>query len=307
MPSTDHPLPTEEEVRKLFDACSNWGRWGADDNRGTVNLITDEKRRQAAGLVRSGRAVSLAFQWNTKPGPANPNPVQHFMRIVEGACSDYLGISYHGFSTTHLDALCHIFWEGKMYGGRPKELVTTSGARAGSVDAFSGGIVTRGVLIDITKFRGVPYVTIDNPVRGWELEAAAEQQGVEVQPGDAVVVRSGRVAYFADHPDRVPGHPPLPGLQVDVCPVLHKWDAGILVWDMSDQRPSGYPMFDRIGYSPVHVGTLVFMGMPLLDGASLEALATACQEEGRWEFMLNIAPMNVRGATGSPVNPIAIF
>jgi kynurenine formamidase len=304
------PPPSEDEVRAYFQSCSNWGRWGDDDNAGTVNLITPEKRQEAAALVMSGRAVSLAHPLNTIGGPGNWNPAQHFLRVWGDACVDYIGVNYHGYATTHIDALCHIFWDGKMWNGRTAaDEVTSLGASSGAVDAWSSGITTRGVLLDIPRFRGAEYVTLEAPVRGWELEAAAEQQGVELRPGDAVVVYSGRSAFYAAHRELTPGARPSPGLHADVCPVLKQNDAALLVWDMMDARPSGYEVFDnppRAG-GPVHVLGIVYMGLPLLDNAHLEPLARACAEEGRYEFLLTVNPLHVRGGTGSPVNPIAIF
>ncbi len=307
--ATPPPLPTEDEVRRYLESCSNWGRWGPDDNAGTVNLITPEVRRQAASLVKSGRAVSLAYPLNTTGGPGNWNPAQHYIRAWADASVDYIGLLFHGYATTHLDALCHIFWEGKGWNGRPASDVTSLGAKFGAVDAWADGITTRGVLIDIPRFRGVPFVPLDEPVRGWELEAAAAAQGVELRAGDAVVVHSGRQAFYAAHPEHVPGQRPQPGLHADVCPVLKKHDAALLGWDQMDARPSGYPMFEeppRPG-GPVHVIAIVFMGLPLLDNALLEPLAAACAEERRWEFLLTVNPLHVRGGTGSPVNPIAVF
>lgn len=306
----NHPVPSEDEVRAYFERHSNWGRWGESDSMGTVNLITPEKRREAAGLVRSGRSVSLSHRWNTLGGPGNRNPAQHFLRFGEDFSIDYIGINYHGYATTHIDALCHIFWEGKGWNGRPASaMVTSLGARAGAVDAWADGIATRGVLIDIPKFRGVPHVTLDEPVRGWEIEAAAAKQGVELRPGDALIVHSGRASYYAAHPESEQGVPPQPGLHADVVPVLHRNDIALLGWDMMDARPSAYSMFEnppRAG-GPVHVFAIVFRGLPLLDNARLEPLAEACAQEGRYEFMLTVNPLNVRGGTGSPVNPIAIF
>lgn len=300
----EQPLPTEDEVRGYFERCSNWGRWGADDNAGTVNLITPEKRREAAALVKSGRAVSLAYPLNTVGGPGNWNPAQHFLRATPDFSVDYIGLLFHGYATTHIDALCHVFWEGKMYNGKPATDVTSLGARSGAVDAWKTGITTRGVLIDIPRFRGEPFVTLDRPVRAWELEDAAAAQGSPLRAGDAVIVYSGRGAYFAANPAAVPGAAPSPGLHADTAPYLKEHDAAILGWDQMDASPSGYQVFKGLS---VHVLTIVFAGMPLLDNAYLEPLAEACAQENRWEFLLTINPLNVRGGTGSPVNPVAIF
>ncbi len=308
MTPVDRPLPTEEEVRGYFDICSNWGRWGPDDNAGTINLITPEKRVEAAGLVQTGRVVSMSRPVNTRGGPGNWNPAQHFIRTMDSACVDYIGLIFHGYATTHIDALCHIFWEGKMWNGKPISDVDSMGAKSGAIDAWSSGINTRGVLINIPRLRGTDHITLDSPVRGWELEAAAEAEGVEVRPGDAILVYSGREKFYTNNPDSVPGMPPTPGLHADTAPVLKKWDASILGWDCLDAGPNDYKIFgSRTAGGPVHVLTIVFMGLPLLDNALLEPLAEACAEEGRWEFMFSLNPLNVPRGTGSPANPIATF
>lgn len=304
------PEPGEDEVKSYFETCSNWGRWGPDDSAGTINLITPEKRREAAALVRSGRAVSLSRPWDTIGKPGNWNPAQHYVRTWETASVDFLGILYHGYSTTHIDALCHIFWQGKMWNGKDASAeVLSTGALSGDVAAWSGGITTRGVLLDIPKLRGVDFVEANEPVRGYELLDAASAEGVELRPGDAVIVYSGRERFYAAHPENTPGVRPTAGLHADCAPVLKQRDAAILCWDQMDQRPTPYEIFENppSAGGPVHVLAIVFMGMPLLDNALLQPLAEACAEEGRYEFLLTVNPLNVRGATGSPVNPIAVF
>ncbi len=305
---TYKPEPTEQEVLGYFEKCSNWGRWGADDSAGTVNLVTSEKRVEAANCVENGRAVSIARRWDTVGKPGNWNPAQHFVRSTEQFSVDYIGILFHGYATTHVDALCHVFWEGKMYNGKPASDVTSLGARSGDVSAWSTGITTRGVLLDIPKLRGADYVALEEPVRGYELLDAATAQGVELRPGDAVCVYSGREKYYAANPDRSPGVPPGPGLHADCAPVLKDADAAILSWDMMDATPNPYSIFQAPNIAlPVHVLTIVQMGMPLLDNSLLEPLAEACAEEGRYEFMLTINPLHIKGGTGSPLNPVAIF
>ena len=297
-------IPTEEEVRALLRDRRNWGRWGADDQVGAVNLITAEKRVQAASLVRSGRTVSLSRPLPTTPAANNPTPAQHFMRWQDGPignATDYYGTSYHGLSTTHLDALCHMWGEDGMWNGRSPSELTPNGTKWGGVENWSNGIVTRGVLLDVPKFRGTPFVTLESPVHGFELERVAEAQGVEIHPGDALIVNCGREAYErevgpwgADPWNR-------PGLHASCLPFIRDTDAAVLVWDMLDLRPTGYGL--NWGVHPV----LFSYGVCLVDNAILESLAQACEAEGRYEFMLTLAPLVVIGGTGSPLNPIAIF
>lgn len=299
-------VPTREEVAGYLTERRNWGRWGANEAAGAINLITAEKRRAAAQLVQSGRSVSLSRLFPKMPGPGNHEPAQHFMRWFKrdetgGAAVDYYGITYHGVASTHIDALCHVWDENGMWGGRrPEDVLTTQGAHWGDIDAWRDGIVTRGVLLDVPRFRGEPFVSNEKPVHGWELADIAVAQGVTLEPGDALVVYSGRDAWHAAYPDQ--GYvSPRPGLHASCLPFLRDNDIAVLVWDMMDAHPNEY----NIPWT-VH-GAIFAYGIALLDNALLEPVAQACAEEGRYEFMLTIAPLRVRGGTGSPANPIALF
>jgi kynurenine formamidase len=308
----ERPLPTETEVRAWLRDRRNWGRWGKDDQRGAINLITPEKRARAARLVRSGRSVSLSREFPKEPGINNAVPAQHWMRTVPrgkgGFSADYYGIFYHGVASTHIDALCHTWDEGGMWNGRdPKQEITFDGATFGSVEHWSEGIITRGVLLDVPRHRGVLSVTHDRPVHGWELDDIVKARGITLEPGDAVCVYSGRDTWQAAHPDTPYGRPyggganDRPGLHVSCLPFLRDRDVAVLVWDMLDHIPIGYDI-------PWAVHAAIFAyGVALLDNALLEPLAQACREEGRDDFMLVIAPLRVRGGTGSPANPLALF
>lgn len=298
-------VPTKEEVLGYLRDRSNWNRWGADDQRGAINLITPAKRRAAAALVQNGRSVSLSREWPKTPGRNNPNPAQHWMRMIErengGGVVDFYGISYHGYSTTHVDALCHVWDENGIWNGRdPKTEINSMGAKWGDIDQWRDGIVTRGVLLDVPKHRGEPYVTPEKPVHGWELEDVAKAEGVSLEPGDAVLVYSGRERWHAENPDW-PGGPLGPGLHASCLPFLRDNDVALLGWDMMDASPNEY----GIPWT-VH-GAIFAYGVALLDNALLEPLASACAEEGRCTFMLTVAPLRVPGGTGSPVNPLALF
>jgi kynurenine formamidase len=298
-------VPTKEEVLGYLRDRRNWNRWGKDDQRGAINLITPEKRRAAAAEVRSGRSVSLSREWPKTPGPGNPNPAQHWMRWIErangGGVVDYYGIVYHGFTTTHIDALCHVWDEHGLWNGRdPKQEITSAGTSWGDVDQWRDGIVTRGVLLDVPKHRGEPYVTMEKPVHGWELEDIAKEQGVTLEPGDALLVYSGRERWHQGNPDWA-GSPQRPGLHASCLPFIRDNDVALLGWDMMDAGPNEYDV-------PWTVHGVIFAyGVALLDNALLEPLANACQEEGRYTFMLTVAPLRVVGGTGSPANPIALF
>ncbi len=290
-------LPTQAEVDGWYKDQRNWGRWGADDEVGAVNLITAEKRRAAAALVRTGRTVSTSRLFE---------PAQHFVRKNDrgdgaGSFIDYYGFIYHGQTITHIDALCHV-WEnsdGVWQGRDPDDAVDTHGAKFGAITAWSNGIITRGVLLDVPRHRGEAHVTADRPVHGWELAEIAQAQGVAVEPGDALLVYSGREAFGRG--GGAIGGGARPGLHASCAKFIRDSDVALLGWDMMDARPNDY----GLAY-PVH-GVLTFYGVALLDNALLEPLADACAEEGRYEFMFMGLPLNVKNGTGSPANPIAMF
>jgi len=308
----DRKLPTEQEVQSWIRERRNWGRWGKDDQLGAINLITPAKRAAAARLVRTGRSVSLSRPFPKDPGPNNPLPAHHFMRTHPrgkgGFSADYYGIYYHGIASTHIDALCHTWDDDAMWNGRdPKKEITFEGARFGSVEHWAEGIMTRAVMLDVPRHRGVPCVTHDTPVHGWELDDILTKRGIKLEPGDAVCVYSGREAWQAQDPERPYGRPfnptqqQRPGLHVSCLPFLRDHDVSVLAWDMLDHLPIGYDI-------PWAVHAAIFAyGVALVDNALLEPLAKACIEEQRDEFMLLVSPLRVVGGTGSPANPLAMF
>lgn len=307
MAAPPRPIPTKEEILSLLKERSNWGRWGPDDQAGAVNLITQEKRLQAASLVRSGRTFSLSRPFPKKPGPSNPNPAQHYVFWNtrpggDGYSADFFGILPHGYECTHIDALNHTWDADGMYNGRkPEGLLSPDGIPWGDIDVWRDGIVTRAVLLDVPGHRGEPHVSLERPVHDWELEEIAAAQGVEVTAGDALLVYSGREELEKRHPDISPHKPPSPGLHASCLRFLRDHDVAVLGWDLADAMPNEYGLRWTVHHS------MIAYGVVLLDGAVLGPLAKACREEGRWELMLVIAPLSIAGATGSPVNPIAII
>jgi hypothetical protein len=312
MPS--RPLPTDKEVKSWLRERRNWGRWGKDDQLGAMNLITPAKRVAATRLVKSGRTVSLSRPFPKEPGINNVFPAQHFMKThargTGGFAADFYGIYYHGIASTHIDALCHTWDDEAMWNGRdPKQEIGFDGARYGSIEHWAGGILTRGVMLDVPRHRGVPCVTHETPVHGWELDEILSKRGIRLEPGDAICVYAGREQWQAERPDTPYGRPfgpnptmqQRPGLHISCLPFLRDHDVSILVWDMLDHLPIGYDV-------PWAVHACLFTyGTALLDNALLEPLAKACVEENRDEFMLFISPLPVTGGTGSPANPIAVF
>lgn len=302
--------PTEPEVLHYLEQLNNWGRWGPDDQRGTLNLITPDKRATAAALARTGRAVSLAH--DVTPQPALDYHMLHpIRRGRDRAAIDYVGLIYHGLAVTHIDALCHIEYDGRLYNGRRfDEVVSHGGASWGAIDAWFDGIVTRGVLLDVATGRPEGYVTVGKPVTPVDLDQAAARGGVRIEPGDAVVVQSGRAAYEAAtegvkppvSPSGVPLPADRPGLHIACLEWLRRHDVAVLAWDMMDERPVGY---GDLGFG-VHLG-IPILGLCLIDNIHPERLTAACREEGRSEFLFTVAPIRIAGATGSPVSPLAVF
>jgi kynurenine formamidase len=300
------------EVKALFDKLSNWGRWGKEDQRGALNFITPEKRAAAAKLVKSGEAISLALPLATIPAADNPAPVTHLM-VQAGFDShemdlpyagDYFAIAPHGMANTHIDALCHVFWQGKMYNGFDAAEVGSHGASKCAIDVARTGIISRGVLLDIPKIRKVGWLEPGERILPEELEAAERDHGVRVEEGDVLLIRTGRAAMRKAKGGWDPMRVGLPGLDAACLPWLHERKIAVLGSDsVSDVVPSG---LDNVPL-PIHVGTLVVMGIHLIDNADFDALASACGAAGRYEFMFTMGPLILLRGTASPVNPIAIL
>jgi kynurenine formamidase len=292
--------PTREEVDGYFDQLNNWGRWGKDDRRGTLNLITAEKRQAALQRGQSGRVVSLARD-------IVPNPNLDYQMVYPGlrdgcdVAMDYFGMLFHGTTFTHIDALCHVSYNGKLYNGRPfDEHLSGTGADWGSIDPWFDGITSRGVLLDVGAGRPEGCVTIGKPVTPDDLDAAAERGNVSVEAGDVVVVRSGRAVYEQRIEPYAAGD--RPGLHIACLEWLRAHDVAAISWDMHDERPVGYGEMEF----GVHLA-IPLLGLCLIDNTYPERLVEACAEEGRNDFIYTASPLRLLGGTGCPVNPLAIF
>jgi kynurenine formamidase len=300
------PAVTEETVRMWMDELSNRGRWGADDERGTLNLITPEHRVRASELVREGITVSLSHDYIKEEAADATSPWGHeLLGSGTGAfLSDRYTIAYHGFAHSHMDALCHNSFEGVMYNGVSRDTVRPEqGCTALGITAAKQGVVSRGVLVDVARLKGVDYLEPGTPIYVEDLEAWERETGITVGPGDVVLVRSGRWARREVEGPWATGRDAA-GLHASVAPWLHERGVAMLGSDYTnDLLPSGIEGVSM----PIHLLTLVAMGMPLFDNLDLEALAETAAEQDRWEFMLVAAPLAVPGGTGAPLNPIAIF
>ncbi|HLI13030.1 MAG TPA: cyclase family protein [Alphaproteobacteria bacterium] len=309
---------TLREFERIFESVKNWGRWGPDDELGTLNYITPDKVREAAALVCSGRRVSMAVPINTVAGPDNPMPatlllVQGHDVPIDGSpvrfALDWLGMAAHGDCHTHVDALCHISYAGLTYNGRPaSDVLKSTGAVAEDIATYHTGLVGRGVLLDIPRLRGVRWLEPGEVVTRAELEACAEAEDVAIGEGDILVLRTGHHRRRLELGPWDNSPPPTgegkAGLHVDAIPWMHERRIAAFLPDGDGEAvPS---VVEGITY-PIHPLQVVAMGMLVSDSLQFEELVVACEEEGRYEFMVVGLPLRLPGATGSPWNPIAIF
>ncbi len=297
---------TQADVERWMDELSNWGRWGKDDQLGAINLITPAKRKQAVALVQDGVSISLARDARTDQAVDNPNPYEHTMLSTgDGGrgSADKFSVAFHGLAHTHLDALCHIFYRGRMFNGFPQQEVTAEGCGRNSIRNLKNGILTRGILLDIARLKGVPFLEPGTPIYAEDLVAWEQEAGIRVTSGDVIFVRTGRWARQAAHgPWNVGEH--TAGLHASVARWLKERGVAMVGGDAAnDVAPAGV----EGAFYPLHSLAIAAMGIHLFDNCDLEALAQAAAQRKRWEFLLTVAPIPIPGGTGSPVNPIATF
>ena len=302
----ERPEVTSETIERWMVDLSNRGRWGASDELGTLNLITPEHRVRAAGLVKVGLSVSLSHDYLKERAEDATSPFGHELlgSPQGGFLSDRYTIAYHGYAHSHMDALCHYSSDGLMYNGISRETVDlVEGCVKLGITNVKQGIVTRGILMDIARLKGVEYLEPGTPIYVEDLEAWEEEAGITVGPGDVVFVRGGRWARRAQEGPWATGQLAA-GLHASVAPWLRERGVAMLGSDYTnDVYPSGVEGVAQ----PIHLLTLVTMGLWLFDNLDLEAVAEAAADQGRWEFMFVAAPLAVPGGTGSPLNPLAIF
>ncbi|MDX1981141.1 MAG: cyclase family protein [Bryobacteraceae bacterium] len=298
---------SKADVDRWMKELSNWGRWGKDDQAGTVNLITPAKRKEAAALVREGVSVSMSRPVEKAKAVDNGNPFEHRMEDAGVWASTYVmdsyHVNYHGFAHSHMDALCHMFIGGKMYNGFDAKTVTRQGAGKLAVTAFQNGLFTRAVLMDIPALKGKKYLEPGEAIHPEELEAWEKKSGARVRAGDAVLLNTGRWLRRAEK-----GPWDLAKQAAGLYGTCARWlkqrDAAIIGSDSaSDVAPSGVDGVNQ----PIHQLCLVAMGMPILDNLDLTEVSATAGRMKRWEFLLSAAPLRVEGGTGSPMNPIATF
>lgn len=314
-------IPDEDVVLGWFESLSNWGRWGDDDQLGTLNLVSPEHRIAAARLVTEGHSVSCAWDIRRGPQPGVMVEPQRYMLATgqgitdsdrvgllgprAGGAMEFIGFAFHGFAITHIDSLAHLFWDGMMYNGKPASLVNEfQGALSHDILPVREGIVTRGVLLDIAATKGVEVLAADDPVMPEDLDAAEERQGVRVGPGDVLFMRTGESGARVREGRRYDPNRARSGYQAACLPWLHERGVAMIGSDVAqDVSHTGYPTVNM----PIHMVGIVAMGLWLIDNCNLETLAHTCTRLNRWEFLLTIGALPMQGVTGSPANPIAVF
>ena len=293
---------TAAEFDAMFKDINNWRRWGADDELGTMNLVTAQKVREAAALVRRGLTVSLSHNPMTEAAPDNPAAsFKHTMGAARR--TDTYEFTYHGYGVSHMDSLCHFLWNDRLYNDIAASASTANGCGKLGIQNLKRGIVTRGILLDFARLKKVPYLEPGTPIYIEDIEAWERQAKVKVSSGDAIFVRTGRWARrTALGPWQVGTSSA--GFHASVLPWIKTRGVAIVGSDAAtDVMPSRVEGVTQ----PVHTMLLAGFGTNIFDNMDLEALAEAAAKENRWEFMLTAGPIPVDGGTGSPLNPIAIF
>ncbi|MEV6833046.1 cyclase family protein [Streptomyces sp. NPDC051133] len=321
MPSHQRPAPahpsapdtmSEAAFRDLFRRLRDEDPDGGHRRRGALDRLTPERVVAAAAEVRCGRTVSLAAPVETRPAPDGPEPASHRMTApthpetaTHGLdfARDRFAMQVHGDVDSHLDALCHVIFDGKLYGGVPASTVTRDGAEALNLDLVRDGIVGRGVLLDVPRLRGVPWLDPGDQVSAEDLRAAETAQETTVGPGDLLFVRVGHRLRR-----RTLGPWDVANARAGLHPTAMRFPAERQVSVLgSDGNSDAAPSAVAEVAFPVHVLAVNAMGLHLLDYLDLEGLADACEQQGRWRFLCVVAPLRLPAATGSPVNPIAVL
>jgi len=300
------------DFESLFAALSNWGRWGPEDERGALHLLTPERVAAAARLVRDGTTVTLSLPLNTHRAVHCPTPADHHMMLLGDAVTaadpihfikDYVGLDYHNDGHTHIDALCHVGYRGTLYNDRPEDAITEHGADVNAIDVLKDGLVGRGVLLDIPRVRGVPWLEPGEHIFAEDLEAAERDQDVAVREGDILLVRTGHAQRLAEL-----GPWNTPESKAGLHPTTMEFVAarGVAALGSDGNNDTAPSTTEGVDF-PIHVLAITAMGIHLLDYLQFEDLRLTCERTGRWEFMFATAPLRITGGTGSPLNPLAIF
>ncbi|HVX17717.1 MAG TPA: cyclase family protein [Acidimicrobiales bacterium] len=302
-----------EHLQQLAAKVSNWGRWGPDDRRGTLNLIDDAAVRRGLAAARTGTALSLAIPFDedgpqTGGIPGRDNPHRTMLTVNQSMtgdptdfCTSDDAVTMGVQAATHWDALAHVGYDGKLYNGVDAVTNDEAGAHELGIEHV-GPVTTRGVLVDIARLKGVDHFDDGYPITGEDLDAATAAAGIEVLAGDALLVRTGQMHFLPDRRARY-SHPS-PGLSAHSIEWLHDHDVAAVATDTLVFEV--FPCEDPKALLPVHMIHLRDMG--LLQGQNwfLDELADACAADGRYDCLLVASPLPMTRSVGGPVAPVAI-
>jgi kynurenine formamidase len=305
-----------EHIRALGKKLSNWGRWGAEDERGTLNFITPEVVKRAARLVRRGAVFSLGLSFGAE-GPqigqgGRVNPLHLMTAVDQKLPAEYPDAFRYADDVmvfplqcaTQWDSLAHVHYDGQLYNGFPAATTTSAGAAKNGIDKVGAGIVSRGVLLDIARLKGVLRVQPGTAITPADLEDAERAARVRVEAGDVLLVRTGHLSVFKTDGDRVGYMRMMPGLGVACAEWLHTRRVAALATDTNAVEV--IPFEDPKTPLPLHLLCLRDMGLTLGEMFDLDALAEDCAADGVWEFLFSAPPLRITGGVGSPLNPLAV-
>lgn len=310
---------SEAVLKEMVEKVRNWGKWGPDDELGTLNYITPEKVAQAAALATRGKVFALGIPMG-RGGPQSGtrqrfNPILMMLRDGGDQPTDIVeGQGYGGSDdviimplqcATQWDSLAHVFYAGKMYNGYDARLVTSSGTSRNSIARTAAKIISRGVLLDIARDKGKENLEPGYAITIEDLEHCEAAEKVKVTSGDILLIRTGQLGYLLKRGSWGDfDNGPAPGLSFYTAPWLHTRQIAALAADnyAVEVRPSELPPFR----SPLHIAAIPNMGLTLGEIFFLEELASDCAQDGKWEFLLVAPPLPVTGAVGTPINPYAV-
>jgi kynurenine formamidase len=301
------------DFREIGTRLRNWGRWGDDDERGTVNFLTPERIKHASTLVKRGAIFDLGIPFDVngpQPGGGRINPVR--LMSETGAQQAFPGAFHYADdyvfmplqAASQWDGLAHVFYDDQLYNGFPASDVGPKGAMHCSIDKMAKGIVGRGVLLDIARLKGVDWLEQGYVITPEDLDAAQERQGVTVGPGDILLFRTGWRTKFKQDKDPVSFMAGEPGLGLASCEWLHARDVAVVASD--NWAIEVLPGEVDTELLPVHMVLIRDMGMTLGEILDFDELADDCVADGVWEFLLTAPPIKFTNAVGSPINPLAI-
>ncbi len=308
-------------VRDWGERYSNWGRWGPDDERGTLNFITPGQRLVACAIPRTGEVVSCALNFDSK-GPQSGvggrhNPIHTMLAdggdALAGAQDGFPGgfryaddaISMPLQCGTQWDALSHIFYDGLMYNGKDIRLVTSSGARANSIDRLKADVVGRGVLLDLPRHQKLEWLENGSAIMPEDLDACAEAEGVTIDSGDIILVRTGmmtRCLREGSWEGYCGG--PAPGLSLYCARWLYEREIAAVASDTWGLEV--LPNETEDCFQPLHMVSIRNTGLTFGEIFHLDDLAEACARDGNYSFLFMAPPLPITGAVGSPINPLAL-